>query len=81
MSAMQKPLLIRVEWDEEAAVWSADSDDIPGLATEASTVDDLTDKLKQMIPELLVLNGIHLAGDIAYEILIRRFDSISAHAA
>lgn len=78
---MQKPLLIRVEWDEQAAVWSADSDDIPGLATEAATVEVLAGKLKQMIPELLALNGVDLAGDIGYELLIRRFDSISATAA
>jgi predicted RNase H-like HicB family nuclease len=78
---MQKPLLIRVEWDDAAAVWSADSDDIPGLATEAATVEALAGKLKQMIPELLSLNGIHLPGDIGYELLIRRFDSVSANAA
>ena len=27
-----KPLFVRAEWDEEAAVWVATSDDVPGLA-------------------------------------------------
>jgi predicted RNase H-like HicB family nuclease len=40
-------------WDPEAAVWVATSEDVPGLATEADTVEALIDKLKIMIPELL----------------------------
>jgi len=40
-------------WDEEAKVWVATSDDVPGLATEAETVELLLGKLRVMIPELL----------------------------
>ena len=40
-----KPLLIRVEWDEEAKVWVATSDDVPGLATEEFTMEKLIEKL------------------------------------
>ena len=54
---MKKVLLVRVDWDPEAKVWVADSDDVPGLATEAQTVEDLMAKLENMIPELLELNG------------------------
>jgi hypothetical protein len=31
------PLLVTAEWDEEAKVWVATSDDVPGLATEAES--------------------------------------------
>jgi hypothetical protein len=78
---MQKPLLIRVDWDEDAAVWTADSDDVPGLATEADTIENLSDKLKHLVPELLALNGVSLSGDIAYELLIRRVDTVRPAAA
>jgi len=46
-------------WDAEAAVWVATSEDVPGLATEADTVEALIDKLKLkiMIPELLECSG------------------------
>ena len=44
-------------WDAEAAVWVATSEDVPGLATEADTVEALIDKLKIMIPELLECSG------------------------
>lgn len=53
---MQK-ITVRAEWDSEAKVWVATSDDVPGLATEANNLDELVPKLKVMIPELLELNG------------------------
>ena len=34
-----KPLFIRAEWDEDAAVWVANSDDVSGLATEEETLE------------------------------------------
>ena len=52
-----KPFFVRAEWDEEAHVWVATSDDVPGLATEGETIEGLVEKLKVMIPELLEANG------------------------
>ncbi len=54
----KKPLFIRAEWDNEVLVWVATSDDIPGLVTEADTVENLVEKLRIMIPELLEANGL-----------------------
>jgi predicted RNase H-like HicB family nuclease len=48
---------VRCTWDPEAQVWVAESDDVPGLATGADTLDALVDKLKVVIPELLEANG------------------------
>jgi predicted RNase H-like HicB family nuclease len=48
---------VRATWDPEALVWYATSEDVPGLATEAETQEELIVKLKVMIPELLELNG------------------------
>lgn len=47
---------VHADWDPEAGVWVATSDDVPGLATEAPTVEALTEKLRTMIPELLEAN-------------------------
>jgi predicted RNase H-like HicB family nuclease len=52
------PYQITVEWDDEARVWVALSDQVPGLATGAETLEELIAKLKVVIPELLVENGI-----------------------
>jgi predicted RNase H-like HicB family nuclease len=54
---MKRVLLVRADWDPDAKVWVADSDDVPGLATEAETVERLMAKLGLMIPELLEVNG------------------------
>ncbi|MHC5829183.1 MAG: DUF1902 domain-containing protein, partial [Nostoc sp.] len=45
-------------WDAEVDVWVASSDNLPGLVTEASTIEVLTAKLKAMIPELIELNRV-----------------------
>ncbi len=49
---------INVIWDSEAEVWVAESEDIPGLITEAETQAELESKLRIMIPELLLENGV-----------------------
>lgn len=43
-------------WDDEAAVWVATSEDVPGLATEAASSEELESKLCKIIPVLLELN-------------------------
>jgi predicted RNase H-like HicB family nuclease len=52
------PYNVRAEWDGEAGVWVASSDDVPGLATGADTFEELIEKLKVVIPELLEENGL-----------------------
>ncbi len=54
---MKTNLLIKANWDSSAKVWVAESDDVPGLVTEASNMEQLIDKLKILIPELLELNN------------------------
>ncbi len=71
---MRKPLFIRAEWDEEAMVWVATSDDVPGLATEAATMEALVEKLKVMIPELLMANNADFGDEVPFEIITRRFE-------
>ena len=36
---MEKALFVRAEWDEDAGVWVATSDDVPGLVAEADTAE------------------------------------------
>jgi predicted RNase H-like HicB family nuclease len=71
---MNKPYYVHAEWDAEAAVWVATSDEVPGLATEAGTTELLVEKLKSMIPELLAMNDVVTDGSIAFELLTRRFE-------
>ena len=64
-----KQITVNAEWDPEAKVWVATSDDVPGLITEAETVEALAEKLSVMVPELLEANGT-LAGSAAREVPI-----------
>ena len=56
-------ILVRALWDEEAKVWVASSEDVPGLITEADTLEALRDKVLALITELMADNGI--ASDLA----------------
>ena len=40
-------------WDDEASVWIAESDDIPGLILEDDSFDNLVERVKIAVPDLL----------------------------
>lgn len=44
-------------WDNEACVWIATSDDIPGLVLESGSFDALLERVRIAVPELLSLNA------------------------
>ena len=71
---MNQPYYVHANWDKEAGVWVATSDDVPGLATEADTTEALVAKLKTLIPELLELNQQTPSLPITFELLTRRFE-------
>jgi predicted RNase H-like HicB family nuclease len=69
---------VRCEWDPAARGWVATSDDVPGLATGADTLDELIEKLKVVIPELLATNGLlnpDQQGDIPFAIIAERHET------
>ena len=53
-------------WDSDADVWVAESDDVPGLVTEAESFELLVPKLKALIPELLEANGLDSSHDVPF---------------
>lgn len=68
-----KEVSIRAFRDGEAEVWVAESEDVPGLVTEAETMESLLEELRILVPELLELNGfgqraasIHLHSDCTF---------------
>ena len=70
------PYQVKAEWDEEASVWVASSDDVPGLATGADTFEQLIEKLKVVIPELLEANGLLPDGtdDVPFAVSAERME-------
>ena len=54
---MSTMIHVYAQWDAEASVWVAESEDVPGLVTEAETFEALSEKLRVLIPELARENG------------------------
>jgi len=50
--------IVLATWDEEASVWVASSNDVPGLVLESGSLDALMERVKAAIPELLAINGM-----------------------
>jgi hypothetical protein len=53
-----KTVKIHALWDDEACVWVAESEDVPGLATGAGSLEQLAEKLQIVVPELLEANNL-----------------------
>lgn len=48
--------IVNITWDNDASVWVATSNDIPGLVLESESYDTLLARVKLAAPELLELN-------------------------
>jgi hypothetical protein len=58
---MQKlPIEITAEWDPEASVWVATSEDIGGFVMEDPTIERLMSRIPLVLGDLMELNGIEL---------------------
>ncbi len=71
---MINEIKVHAFWDEEVKVWVATSEDVPGLATEADTIEHLLELLRMMIPELLDLNGQPHGAEIPFHLVSERSD-------
>ena len=57
MKADTMKINIKMLRDDDAAVWIATSDDVPGLVLESGSLDALIEKVRFAVPELLELNA------------------------
>ncbi len=67
-------VVVNARWDKEVSVWVATSSDVPGLVTEAESVEALIKKLCALIPELLDANGYADADDVSFALFTQRFE-------
>jgi Domain of unknown function (DUF1902) len=58
MLFVMNSILVKAEWDTEASVWTATSEDVPGLVAESPSMEMLRPKVMGMIEELIVLNDL-----------------------
>lgn len=53
-------IIVKAEWDAEASVWVAFSDDVPGLAAESASLELLRPKVLSMIADLIEANNMQV---------------------
>lgn len=73
---MIRHALVRCAWDPDAGVWFVQETDIPGLITEAATLDALRAKLPGMIQDL-----IEGESEIELDIIAYAHDRVRVEAA
>lgn len=74
---MARPIVIHADWDPDAEVWVATTTDVPGLVTEADTMEALRAKLPGIILDVLEEQG---TADLpaSIEIIARASDRLIA---
>ena len=55
----EKILVFEVLWDEEAEVWYTSETPIQGVLAEAPTLEELSEKLSIIVPEILEIEKEH----------------------
>lgn len=66
-------VVVSAEWDNEAKVWVAEAANLPGLVTEADTLERLRERLALIVPELL---DEYDESDVAIELIAHSHDHI-----
>jgi hypothetical protein len=59
---------IQFDWDAEAGVWIATSEDVPGLVLESGSIDALNERVRYAVPELLKLNNLQAGGVLNFHL-------------
>lgn len=75
---MHRHVVVRCAWDDEASVWYVRESDIPGLVTEADTLELLRQKLPGMIQDLL---DVETATDLEVDVIAYAHDRVRVEAA
>jgi hypothetical protein len=69
---------IRAVWDAEVKMWTAYSDDIPGLVTEVETWDAMIVRATAAARELLVLNNVPHDNNIELRFSAHQIEAVAA---
>lgn len=67
--------IINLAWDPEAGVWTATSDDVPGLVLESGSFDALLERVRFAVLELLELD--HAQSPLSLTFLSERHERLA----
>lgn len=58
-----RSITVTARWDAESRTWWTDGDDVPGLCCQGQTVEELSEAVFALAPDLLVSNGAASEGE------------------
>ncbi len=61
-----KEYTVTLLWDDDASVWVATSDDIPGLVLEGGSADALIERVRFAAPGLMALNSLDCENSVLH---------------
>ncbi|WP_414470742.1 DUF1902 domain-containing protein [Microvirga sp. M2] len=73
-------IVVKIAYDDEAAVWYIDQSTLVGLRAEAPTADALIDRIPTMITDLLDVGGGGVF-EVPVEIIASTRTSVTIHEA
>jgi predicted RNase H-like HicB family nuclease len=76
---MRRHVVIRCAWDADVGVWYVEETDVPGLVTEATTLDALREKVPDMIRDLLA-DEVGLPDEIELDLIAYAHDRVRTAA-
>jgi predicted RNase H-like HicB family nuclease len=73
----RRQVVVQANWDPEASVWVAESEDVPGLITEADTLEALQAKLPGIIQDLLEDEDDGEEVEVPIELVLHEFSRVT----
>jgi Domain of unknown function (DUF1902) len=62
-------VVVTAAYDEEANVWYVEESNVPGLRTEAASIEALRDKLPGLVEDLVEANNLDFHGEVPIEVI------------
>ena len=73
--------MVEARWDTAASVWVATSRNVPGVAMEAATCEEVIEIVKDALPDLLRDNGLESNASSVLIVFDTRVETIRLAAA
>lgn len=77
---LPRKITVKCCWDPEAGVWYVVDSSIPGLAADAESIDELANKIRPMILDLIALQSESRRDDKQEQIHDVPFDLLVHHS-
>jgi hypothetical protein len=65
-----RSIAVTARWDVESRTWWTDGEDVPGLCCQGQTLEELSEAVFALAPDLLVANGAAGVGEQVEIVLI-----------